>query len=654
MKKTVITSIVLASLLLTGCNSSEKKETTQESKLVQVTKENYPTVETSRQFVIQIQRAGGINKLDRWDGITKLDNQPIVRLNQDTVYSMGVVDASKGATITLPDAGDRFMSVQFVDEHHYVYAAKYGAGTFEIPNKTDYMYVNVRIASEQGTPEEDKLIAALQKKIVIHANSAKPFVPIKYDEASYKKTHKALLEAFNSGKYDPKTFFNIKGVVDEAGHQIGSAIGWGGGQRVDNIWSMKPNSSDFSCQSTTFEDPKLGGGFWSFTVYNKEGFLYAPANMNSYKAKPNADGTYTVRFGCDGKENNIKIKNDSGAWNAILRAYKPSKLVQSGKWEPLKHVVKESDTTPTVVTEDNYAQAYTNMRFAAIQHKAGGVNRLLEMPVPPSDPAKQFVVRMNRDTFYSVGIVDLSKGDVTVNIPNKSDRYVTMQVVNENHETWPMVYGTGKHTISAKKTKTKYAFVVVRALDDNARKDITIDSPSAVPFVAKKWDKESFKIIDARGNADFADGYDQSKAFNNIENGQTDHFRYVGAAGGWGGAMVRDNIYQTTPYQANDACYELTFPDPQDKYFWSVTVYNGDGRMFNDNANISSNTKPEKNRDGTYTLHFGCDGLKNNLPIVTGNTTGKWNLLMRHYGPSDKVRENKSGYNVTDMVKKIK
>lgn len=307
-----------------------------------VTKKNYPTVETSRQFVIQIRRAGGINKLDRWNGITKLDNQPIIRLNQDTVYSMGVIDASKGATITLPDAGDRFMSVQFVDEHHYVYAAKYGAGTFEIPHKTDYMYVNVRIASETGTPEEDKFIAKLQKKIKIHANSAKPFVPIKYDEASYEKTHKALLAAFNTGKYNPQTFFNVKGVVDEDGHQIGAAIGWGGGQVVDNIWSMKPNSTDFGCQSTTFEDPKLEGGFWSFTVYNKNGFLFAPSNMNSYKAKPNKDGTYTVRFGCNGQENNIQIKNDSGAWNAIVRAYKPSKLVQSGKWVPLETVQPEN------------------------------------------------------------------------------------------------------------------------------------------------------------------------------------------------------------------------------------------------------------------------------------------------------------------------
>jgi hypothetical protein len=76
--------------------------------------------------------------------------------------------------------------------------------------------------------------------------------------------------------------------------------------------------------------------------------------------------------------------------------------------------------------------------------------------------------------------------------------------------------------------------------------------------------------------------------------------------------------------------------------------------MFNDNANISSETKPVPNGDGTYTLHFGCEGMKNNLPIVQGNTTGKWNMLMRHYGPSKEVLDNKPGYNVTNMVKKLK
>ncbi len=78
----------------------------------------------------------------------------------------------------------------------------------------------------------------------------------------------------------------------------------------------------------------------SDTVYNKDGFLFAKNNVNSYRAEKNDDGTYTVRFNCEGEANNIDTKtgNDTGSWNAILRAYRPSKLVQSGKWEPFRTV----------------------------------------------------------------------------------------------------------------------------------------------------------------------------------------------------------------------------------------------------------------------------------------------------------------------------
>jgi hypothetical protein len=44
---------------------------------------------------------------------------PIVRPNRDTLYSLAVFDLDAGAlTITLPDAGQRFMSLQVIDEDH--------------------------------------------------------------------------------------------------------------------------------------------------------------------------------------------------------------------------------------------------------------------------------------------------------------------------------------------------------------------------------------------------------------------------------------------------------------------------------------------------------------------------------------------------------
>ena len=117
---------------------------------------------------------------------------------------------------------------------------------------------------------------------------------------------------------------------------------------------------------------------------------------------------------------------------------------------------------------------------------------------------------------------------------------------------------------------------------------------------------------------------------------------------------VVDNIYQTSQYMNSDGCYQTTFVDPQARDFWSATVYNGDGYLLNNFANISSETNREKNSDGTFTLRFGCDGQPNNISIREGNKTGKFNVVMRHYGPSEMVKEKKEGYNPTENIKKVK
>ena len=308
-----------------------------------------------------------------------------------------------------------------------------------------------------------------------------------------------------------------------------------------------------------------------------------------------------------------------------------------------------SKSSPIVVTEENFPQAYTNLRFDAILQQAGGINKFKEMGKAPSDPSKQFVVRMNRDTHYSTGVFDM-EGDVYLTIP-ETDKYISIQVVDENHETHPMIYGPGKHKLTA---KTKYAFIAVRSLDDEARKNLEAEANSSDDFIVKEWDKESFDKVAASGNKIFTDGYDQSKAFSNKESGQTSYWNYVGAAGGWGGAMVVDNIYQTSKYMSNEGCYEMNFVDPQARDFWSATVYNGDGYMFNDVANISSEMNPEMNPDGTYTLRFCCDGQPNNIPIREGNETGKFNVLMRHYGPSDMVSNKEKGYNPVEGIEKVR
>lgn len=135
------------------------------------------------------------------------------------------------------------------------------------------------------------------------------------------------------------------------------------------------------------------------------------------------------------------------------------------------------------------------MRFDAILQQAGGINKFKEMAKAPSDPSKQFVVRMNRDTHYSTGVFDM-EGDVYLTIP-ETDKYISIQVVDENHETQPMIYGPGKHKLTA---KTKYAFIAVRLLDDEARKNLGAEANSSDNFIVKEWDEESFGKVAASGN----------------------------------------------------------------------------------------------------------------------------------------------------------
>eukprot|EP00487_Bulimina_marginata_P001130 TRINITY_DN1238_c0_g1_i2.p1 TRINITY_DN1238_c0_g1~~TRINITY_DN1238_c0_g1_i2.p1 ORF type:complete len:156 (+),score=50.36 TRINITY_DN1238_c0_g1_i2:353-820(+) len=94
-----------------------------------------------------------------------------------------------------------------------------------------------------------------------------------------------------------------------------------------------------------------------------------------------------------------------------------------------------------------------------------------------------------------------------------------------------------------------------------------------------------------------------------------------------GGAQWDDNIYEIDFPRSANACYQLTFEDPKNKAFWSFTVYDGKGFMFNDLANVSSNTA-KYNEDGTVTVSVGCgaDAI-NNIPSMEGNKTGKVSLL---------------------------
>ena len=305
-------------------------------------------METSRQ-ILKSQTQVGVNTFIHGRRLVKKENQPVVRMNRDTYYSMAVIDVSKGASITMPKIPEgKYMSVQAVTEDHRIQAMMYGNGTFDLTTHIGtHLYIIIRLDAT-FTEEEVKEI---QHKMHIDANSNDKFTAFPVDKKSFTEVEDALknkvhalakrdgVHALRGMFTDPRD--NSDKEFDEIKHQVGAAIGWGGAQMTDNIYEISRNYSSDSSYKLTFEDPK-DLAFWSITVYNKDGFMFSDLpNFSSNTAQVNNDGTYTISFGCGSDvPNNLEIVNPSGVFNIGVRHYQPSqKVIEGYRLTPLMKAV---------------------------------------------------------------------------------------------------------------------------------------------------------------------------------------------------------------------------------------------------------------------------------------------------------------------------
>ena len=87
---------------------------------VAVNVENFVRAETDRMFAALQARAGGINAWDHDRAPASLEQQTVIRMNRDTLYSFVIADISGSATLIIPDSGDRYLSVMVVNQDHYI------------------------------------------------------------------------------------------------------------------------------------------------------------------------------------------------------------------------------------------------------------------------------------------------------------------------------------------------------------------------------------------------------------------------------------------------------------------------------------------------------------------------------------------------------
>lgn len=350
LKKTsyrfLITAIIVICVSsIPGRFSIAADQTARSEKTVKVNIDNFVRAETAFQIDRTLKMTGGVNKWGHNRQPTPIDKQNVIRMNRDTLYSFAIVDISKGATLTVPDPGKRYMSLMVVNEDHYINKIFHKGGTFELTLEefdTPYAILVVRILTNPVDPEDVKASNALQDGLKIEAASANPYTHPNYDRVSYEATYRALLE-LSKGMPDAKLTFGKKEEVSQVRHLLGTAFGWGGLPVYEAFYINKGELRKAGEFQITVKDVPVDG-FWSISIYNKDGYFeknkFNSYSINNLIAKPNKDGSFTLNLGSkkDGRDNFLYVME---GWNYVVRLYQPHRSILDGKWTfPEPQVVK--------------------------------------------------------------------------------------------------------------------------------------------------------------------------------------------------------------------------------------------------------------------------------------------------------------------------
>ena len=309
--------------------------------------------------------------------------------------------------------------------------------------------------------------------------------------------------------------------------------------------------------------------------------------------------------------------------------------------------------SPVPVTVDNFGRAESDLYFGNGVKDAGGIGKLFHHREPMAID-KQGVIRSNRDTLYSMAVVDLDAGPVTIKLPDAGKRFRSLMVVNEDHYiVGDIEYRAGSYTYDRKRVGTRYALIGLRTLvDPNDPKDVekvravqdavTISQKAPGKFEIPNWDPVSQKkvrdalLVLSSTAGGFKDAFGVK--------GQVDPIRHlIATAAGWGGNPDKDATYLSVTPEKNDGStvYKLTVPGnvPVDG-FWSISLYNAEGYFEKNpyNAYSLNNLTATKSADGSTVVQFGgCDGkIPNCLPIMKG-----WNYMVRFYRPRAEILSGK-------------
>jgi len=279
---------------------------------------------------------GGFGTFFHIRALAPLDDQPVIRMNRDTLYSASVLDLSEPVTVTLPDAGDRYMSLHVINQDHYMFVIN-EPGEHILTRRmvgSRYAAATVRTFVNPAEPEDIAAANAAQDGLKIAGGGNGPLDIPDWDQAQLKTAREALNQLATLGM-DALRAFGAPVDTDPIYHLVGAAAGWGGLPKASAFYEIcGVAKNDGSPHALTAKDIPVDA-FWSITVYNADGYIdeneLGAYSFNNATARPNEDGSFTINFGgCeDGRLNCLPIGD---GWNYAARMYEPREEILSGSW----------------------------------------------------------------------------------------------------------------------------------------------------------------------------------------------------------------------------------------------------------------------------------------------------------------------------------
>jgi hypothetical protein len=304
-------------------------------------------------------------------------------------------------------------------------------------------------------------------------------------------------------------------------------------------------------------------------------------------------------------------------------------------------------TIPVTINNFDRVEAAVNFNKWAAK---GIMNSKVDLTdLYPAGPAP--TVRANRDTLYTVGLYDNSKG-IYVEQPDNGI-FQSALVLDENAFAKDYVWTPGGFNVEP---TDGFVLIIFRiGLEEGiekareAQKTLKVSNFGNGTYVTPPYNKAErdalWSMLNKQG---IASGIFLEYAYD--EDTIDPLTRALSNAAGWGGMAFSVNNYQMSNNIKGKQCMQTTFEDPRVDEFWSFTLYDAEGWLLPVGDNVLNSRDAVVNKDGTYTVSINCgeDAINN---ITTGDVD-EWSVTWRTYGSSYKVKSGQ--WNPLKSLKEVK